>query len=543
MSHRAPLSFVALLASLALNGATAQTALFDWRGVAAGANIGKDACALGDVDGDLIPDVAVLEAEAPSPTVSFLRARSGYTGAELWRYQPASSVIAVRRVGDVNGDGFDDVAVGVQQIYNLVAVLSGEDGTPLWSVTGGPGFFDYVPSLVGAGPDLDGDGVGDVLVRGDAAWISASRAEVRSGATGALLAEYPTGSYLASRPIALSPDTDGDGFADLVVGALQSTGQVLVLSGPGPVLTLKATITGPPNPVLTLLYFGSRVEALGDVDGDGLGDFALGTAPYASFGFPPFPPPTPPPSFLRVYLGGSWTVAYELGGATEIGVGGTIDAIGDVDGDGLPDFAVSGAANASDLAGVSLRVGATGALLTSETAVANVDYPRFRPADDVNLDGRKEFLVLTPGFDGPANDVGRLRVSTLAPIAAASAVDLGGGCFATFTATPPVPGTTATLAITGATPFLVGNLVFDFAPPSATPLLNGCVFHANVANVASWWLLPIGVDGAGSLSFPFSIPSFPLAVGFQTTMQAFFFAPANPLGYELSNGIHATVGY
>ena len=87
-SSAAPRSLrVASLAGIAAafffaRSAAAQTALFDWSGATPQAQLGKAACAPGDLNGDGIGDVVLAERLAPSAWA--YRARSGLDGATLW---------------------------------------------------------------------------------------------------------------------------------------------------------------------------------------------------------------------------------------------------------------------------------------------------------------------------------------------------------------------------------------------------------------------------------------------------------------------------
>ena len=82
--------------------------------------------------------------------------------------------------------------------------------------------------------------------------------------------------------MATAGDVNGDGYADVVVGARgysSSTGRAYVyLGGPGGLATTAATtLTGE----ATSDYFGCSVATAGDVNGDGYADVVVGARGYS----------------------------------------------------------------------------------------------------------------------------------------------------------------------------------------------------------------------------------------------------------------------
>jgi FG-GAP repeat len=169
------------------------------------------------------------------------------------------------------------------------------------------------------------------------------------GATSAVwqLLVQPTGGPATTWGSQL--DLDGDGFADLAVGAplatvggQSSAGRVYVYRGgaDGPDPTQPAVIEGPAG----VSQFGAALAAL-DFDGDGFADLAVAalSGPSSSAGL------------VYVYRGGENGIqqpaAFVLGGAVDTPeLGWSLDFAGDINGDGYADL-LAGAPTAMQTSG------------------------------------------------------------------------------------------------------------------------------------------------------------------------------------------------
>lgn len=230
---------------------------------------------------------------------------------------------------DVDGDGVRDFAVGaptaseVERYGGRVLVLSGSSREVLQVWRGQSGRRHFGHDLRSAG-DVDGDGVGDVLVGYEASGQATPRTEVCSGADGSLLRAF-------ERPypeVHALGDLDGDGTAEVL------------LSGKG--LEVRRVADG------ARLWSSSSSEdsrplhSVGDLNGDGLADGVLlgakpqllmtgGAASGESLsGFV---------SSLRFGLPETWPLPFEVGEAGPA----SLSALragpgGDLDGDGNPEL-------------------------------------------------------------------------------------------------------------------------------------------------------------------------------------------------------------
>lgn len=285
------------------------------------ANFGWAVAGMDDVNGDGVPDVAV---GAPFQQVGGLfdvgrvfvfSGRNGRLldvvdnpGTAPEQVEGGSFGWALTTVGDLNGDGVRDLAVGAPTVQGprsqgRAFVFSGATGDAL-RVLDNPtaptssNFFAFFGGSVAGVGDLNGDGVEDVAVGAPDQDGGRGRVYVYSGVLaadgstvvlGELRNPVTTNGGSFGDALALVGDVDGDGVADLAVGAPRQTrngvvgvGQVFVFAGTAavsggmfsavPVRTLD-TPNATPN-INTL--FGSALAAVGDVNGDGFADLAIG---------------------------------------------------------------------------------------------------------------------------------------------------------------------------------------------------------------------------------------------------------------------------
>ncbi|HZE88711.1 MAG TPA: integrin alpha, partial [Verrucomicrobiae bacterium] len=259
--------------------------------------------------------------------------------------------------GDVNGDGAGDLVVGAPRgktpgkgKTGTAYLFSGGDGALLATLAPPqPHARSEFGSSLAAGQDVTGDGEPDILVGAPAdpvGRISHSGSIFVFGKTGtpetSISNPSPQAGSRFGESVAATGDIDGDGVADVAIGADgQSlaiddfTGVVFLFSAAGttPVLIDKDASATQKQ----FANFGFSVAGLPDVNGDGVGDFAA-TAPDEDV--------STLTSVGRLYVTGGDPNAESIATfddpapASSNFLGGSVAALPDVTGDALPELAV-----------------------------------------------------------------------------------------------------------------------------------------------------------------------------------------------------------
>lgn len=320
--------------------------LHEFFGDAAQDQLGWSVAGVGDLDRDGHADVVVGIPFRKAPLPGAIRAYSGRTGAVLLEAEGAMASdrfgLSVAGVGDVNGDLVPDILVGAPNDGSIATgagaayLLSGASGESLF-VFHAQNFFLGLGNTVGGGGDVDADGVPDLLISVPNAAVGfppyvPGTVRVFSGATGTLLQVLggQVGGGHFGAVVDDAGDVDGDGHADIVITDPDfpispiPPGRVYVISGASFEVLWTHSGAAWPGKV------GQSVAGMGDVDGDGLSDVLVGV--------PNSPVVSGLSSEVRVLSGadGSLIQAYvSLDSST--GLGTQVDRLGDFDLDGRSD--------------------------------------------------------------------------------------------------------------------------------------------------------------------------------------------------------------
>jgi hypothetical protein len=397
----------------------------------------------------------------------------GFTGAVNDGDQFAASVASL---GDLNGDGVPDLALGAPHDddggpgHGAVWILfMAGDGTvsshsKISETSGGllgrlGNNVEFGHALACAG-DVDGDGVADLAVGsprdGDggpkhgAVWLlflnpdGTVKAEQKISETSGGFTGDLQNSDEFGRSVASAGDVDGDGIPDLAVGALndddgsQQVGAIWIL-----LLNADGTVRDNPKISGTVGGFGGDLDnsddfarslaSLGDLDGNGVPDLAAGTLNDDDGG-------ANRGAVWIVFLAADGTAIGEQkissseGGfagplADGDGFGRGVAAVGDLDGNGVPDLLVG--APGDD--GAGLDRGAAWLLLldTDGTVLGERRYDEvtepalgqladgdafgtaLSAAGDVDGNGADDWIIGAPFADAGGSDRGQAHLLLL----------------------------------------------------------------------------------------------------------------------------------
>ena len=369
---------------------------------------------------------------------------------------------SVAHAGDVNGDGVEDVIVGARladgnsrpnsgSAYVIFGGPSpggvdlGALGSSGFRIDGAAADDQAGVSVAGAG-DVNGDGRDDLIVGAPVADVGGSNAGSafvvygRGGTASVDLAALGSAGFridgagagdTAGGSVAGAGDANGDGFADLIVGAdgggIAAAGAAYVVFGGPNLADVGLGALGPggyriDGPAASA-NAGASVAGIADANGDGRDDVIVG-APYADnngrtdsgSAYVVFGRSSATDVSLSALAGAGYRIDGTAGGDR---AGSSVAGAGDVNGDGRADVIVG-----APFAGNNGRVASGSAYVVFGRATASdVDLAGLGAAG-IRIDGRRASHVagLAVSAAGDVNGDGRADVIVGAPTTLALAV-------------------------------------------------------------------------------------------------------------------------
>lgn len=355
---------------------------------------GRSLSTVGDMNGDGLADVVVgafgADGGGPGSGEAYVVfGRTGSAQVELsslgvggFRIIGAASAefagAFVSGAGDVNGDGLADVVIGApfadpggRNDAGVAYVVFGKTTTSTVQLTAlgtggfvieGAGVSDNLGYSVSGAGDVNGDGLADVIVGAQQVSFPNGAAYVVFGktSTGTVAADsLGAGGFVMRGPLGASTrvghsvsgagDVNGDGLADVVVGAhTGDSGAAAVVFGRTITSLVELSALGANGFRIAGIATGDRagfsVAGLGDVNGDNLGDVVVGAndadalgrytagQAYVVFGRT---------ATSQIQLSALGTGGFVIHGAAAAdNCGYSVAGAGDVNGDGLADIMV-----------------------------------------------------------------------------------------------------------------------------------------------------------------------------------------------------------
>jgi hypothetical protein len=224
-------------------------------------------------------------------------------------------------------------------------------------------YDDWFGSAMALMSDVDGDQRADVVIGAfgvDCTGVTDGSIELLGGLNGGLIANWCGSAEAAGAPLVAVSDVDGDGISELVASGTgywepsqgRDTGRILLLSGRTlvPIWALVGEQYGD--------RFGSPLARIGDIDGDGLDEIITSSPQQGTL------------NHGRVYVVSTRdasVIRTHTGALPSENFGERLAGLDDVDGDQVPDYAVStDLENVGSAQGrIDVFSGATGSLIWS----------------------------------------------------------------------------------------------------------------------------------------------------------------------------------
>jgi hypothetical protein len=285
--------------------------------------------AVGDVNGDGVPDIIAASGPGAEPVVRIFDGRTRNVLRTFAAFDPAFRGGVFVAAGDLTGDGQVEIIAGAgpsqgRAIGPRVSVFDGATGQLLHSFLA----FDreFTGGVRVAAGDVDGDGVADIIT-GAGPELGPTgpnplgpAVRVFDGGEGTIKLDFL--AYDASfrgGVFVAAGDLRGDRLADIITGPGAGSGPLVRVFDGRDGSRIGSFLAGSPD------FRGGLVVAAGDINGDGRAEILTGAGPGGQ-------------PRVKIFRGAGGELLADFLALPPLFRGGTFVAAGDVDGDGRADI-------------------------------------------------------------------------------------------------------------------------------------------------------------------------------------------------------------